>query len=85
MKFKLFSAATTIILTLILAQLTPNIIGTWASITKVLVIGRGLHHHAPNKKDGEIYFNHVSLKLTTGRQNSVTLPIGISSINYKKV
>ena len=40
--------------TLVLAQATPNMMGTWTAASTSAVIGSAMHHIVPNKKDNDI-------------------------------
>lgn len=85
MKLKLLIAAIVITPALVLAQTTPNMLGTWTATSNATVIGTAAHHQVPNKKDGEIYFNKVPLKMVIDRQEGVNFSGMISSIYYKEV
>jgi hypothetical protein len=69
----------------VLAQSTPNLIGTWIATSNSAVMGNSAHHNHPNKKDKEIYFNKVLLNLVIDRQEGLNFSGSLSSNKHKEV
>jgi hypothetical protein len=71
--------------TLVLAQATPNMMGTWTAASTSAVIGSAMHHIVPNKKDNDIFFNKLELTMVINRQEGLNFSGILSTKMHKEI